>query len=312
MTKIANTVIYVFKFYFQKNLILKWNGNVLSIQNAYSLLLSAGSNCSFKQFRTYSYLVKLGFRVFKYDSKLNNNNYSSKDLTKLPEKSSRKTKSNNINKANNFKDTQLVNLSLRNNVNFPKITSSAWVMVSTPPKCYLPLNLQPKYDFYMFKITVSPVLTEITAMLSDYYSDGCIKKFFEKESIVYDSPITGMYPVYEKNISNTVQSSAVNTCEPRNKKLKLLQINEDSVPIAIHLMSPSLNDDSNNKDNFVTRKNSLPFNMNIMAASSSLNANLSNTEKKDLYNKQDKTKLSSTTTEDETFSMESCIPSNTI
>lgn len=292
-------------------MILKWNGNELSIQNAYSLLLSPGSNCTFKEFRTYSYLVKLGFRVFKYDSNLNNNSCNLKDLTKLPKKLTQKIKNNGINNPKNLKNTQFFNSCSNNNVTFPKITLADWVMVSTPPQCYLPHNIQPNYDYYMFKISVSPLLTEITAMLADYYSKDYIKKpFYEKESVVYDSPTTGMYPVYEKNIPNTANLSADNPYEPKQKKKKLMKINEDCLSVAISMTTSSPSDDLNDKENIEIGKDGLPFKINITTASS-LNVDTSNIDKSSSNSEQHKAETFNIVTEDEPILMESNIQSIT-
>ncbi|VVC35729.1 tRNA-splicing endonuclease, subunit Sen54, N-terminal [Cinara cedri] len=283
-----NKAIYLYPeeclFLLEKNsLILRWKGNELSFQNAFTLLLAEGSSCTYKQYKTYSYLKKMGFRVFKFDNKLNQNNCSLPNLTKLPEKSARKKNNNSVKNNQKFqkKNTHLVNSSLGDNVCFPKIAGTNWVVVSTPPQCYLPHNLQPCNNIYMFNITKGRHM-EITAMLSDYYSENYKKKpFFEKESIVYESPPTGMYPVYEKNIPKReelmVKAIEKNNYEPKKKKLKLLNTNKDDLPVAINLTSNLSYLVNANVTNTETK------NINTMTASSSfVNTNVTNTETKNI------------------------------
>lgn len=187
------------------------------------------NNCTFNQFRTYGYLVKLGFRVFKYDSKLKNDNYDPKNLTKLPEISAKKKKSN----INNFKIKNKTDISYcnRNIAPFPKLESSGWVVISRQPSIYLPLNVQPNYDVYSFNITIKSNSTIITEIIA-FYETIDFKKipFCPVESEVYESPLpTGKYPVYEKNILKIIKSENENNYEPQVKRFKQTKVEEDPI-----------------------------------------------------------------------------------
>ncbi|VVC42170.1 tRNA-splicing endonuclease, subunit Sen54, N-terminal [Cinara cedri] len=308
-----NKAIYLYPeeclFLLEKNnLILRWNGNELSFQNAFIQLLAEGSNCTFNQFKTYSYLKKMGFRVFKFDKTLIRKNVSLPNLTKIPEKSLR-IKDNVKNKTKfRRKNTHPVNSCLGNNESFPIIPGTNWVVVTTPPQYYLPHNLQPSNNVYMFNITKTPQNMKITAMLSDYYSENYIKKpFIEKESIVYESPTTGMYPVYEKNIPKReklkVKSVEENIYEPKGKKLKILNTNKDHLSAAVKMTS-TLSKDLNEEETIEIR------NINTITSSSVVNADVTNTETDYSISEQDKAESSKAVTKNKGFSIESTIPSH--
>lgn len=214
-------------------MILKWNKIKISIKNAYTLLLAPGNGCTFNQFRTYGYLVKLGFRVFKHDSKLRNDNYDQKNLTKLPEISSKKKKySTNNFRLNNKTEVSYCN---KNTVPFPKLESSGWVVISRQPSIYLPSNLQPNYDVYSFNITIKSNTTVITEMIA-FNETTDVKKvqFHPRESKVYESPLsTVIYPVYEKNIPKIIKSNYENIYEPQAKRFKQTKIEDDLLIVSM-------------------------------------------------------------------------------
>ncbi|XP_025415626.1 uncharacterized protein LOC112687240 isoform X2 [Sipha flava] len=220
-----------------KCLILRWNERKLSIKNAYALLLQAGSGCTFEQFRTYGYLVKLGFRVFKYNNELKNNNYHKNDLTKVPEIPYKKKK-DHVKKIRKF-DSLIC--TPNNRESFPKLKSTGWVVISRPESCYLPHNILPNYDTYSFNIAVSSNSIKIIKVVP-YYENMNLKKKkkFPKESMIYDSfLLTGNHPIYEKNILKTVKFDDTMYI-PQIKKLKL-----NSLPITINMSSSSLSEERN-------------------------------------------------------------------
>lgn len=232
-------------------LLLKWNGRILSIKNAYALLLAEGSGCTFKQFRTFSYLVKLGFRVFRHNSELKNNINDNEinNLTKLPETST-KRKSYNI-------KTDHKSYS-NDKVSFSGIVSTGWVTLSRPPQCYTPYNIQPDYDTYSFNITVSSDTLKITEVIS-FYETLDFKKmpFYPKPTIIYGSQPTGMYPVYEKITPKTKKSDEDIMYEPHVKKSKYSEIEKDGLSININIKSSSSNDASQSQ---VSNKDIYPMN----------------------------------------------------
>ncbi|CAH1708012.1 unnamed protein product, partial [Aphis gossypii] len=202
-----------------KCLVLKWNERKLSIKNAFSLLLAAGTGCTFEQCRTYGYLVKLGFRVFKHNNKLINNTHDSKDISKLPDVSTNRKKRNA-----NYRSTQTENIPKF----FKKITSpklkTYFELIYTPQSHYLPQNLQPVYDVYSYELAV--ISGSINIIDRRYFEEqiGLIGlENVETESIVYESKPIGMYPVYEKNIPQTIKLNDENIYEPSVKKLKLTE-----------------------------------------------------------------------------------------
>lgn len=181
----------------------------------------------------------MGFRVFKYDSKLRNDNYDPKNLTKLPEISSKKKKKG----INNFKIQNKTEISFcnKNVVPFPKLESSGWVVISKQPSIYLPLNLQPNYDVYSFNITIKSNTTLITEMIA-FYETNNLKKvpFCPRESKMYESPLsTGIYPVYEKNIPNIIKSDYENICEPPVKRFKQTKFEDDLIILNMTATSAS-------------------------------------------------------------------------
>lgn len=237
-----------------KGLLLKWNERILSIKNAYALLLEEGSGCTFKQFRTYSYLVKLGFRVFRHNSELKNNNNGDEinNLTKLPETLGRRKTYN----ANNIKID--CNSSSKDKVSFSGVKSTGWVILSRPPECYTPYNIQPDYDTYSFNITVSPDTLKITEVIS-FYETIDLKKppFYPKPMIIFDSNPTGIYPVYEKTTPETIQSYKEDMCEPRVKRLKYSEIVKDGLPIITKMTGSTA---SNIRNSHVSNSEIYPMN----------------------------------------------------
>lgn len=193
-------------------MILKWNKKVLSMQSAYNLLLKTGSGCTFEEFRTFSFLCKLGFRVFRHKKYLKNNSSDPKDLTKVPVISSKKkSNKNNYMKIENIKKPK----------SFPKI-ESGWVVIPKPPLYCIPYNIQPYYDTYTFNVSFISNSVVITDVIS-FFNTVDLKKtpFIENESMVYDDLKTiGKYPVYEMNICKTIKSIINDFYEPLIKRLK--------------------------------------------------------------------------------------------
>ncbi|XP_060842072.1 uncharacterized protein LOC132922522 [Rhopalosiphum padi] len=199
-----------------KCLVLKWNERKLSIKNAFSLLLAEGTGCTFEQCRTYGYLVKLGFRVFKHNNKLINKIYDAKDIPKLPDVSTNRKKRNG-----NYRSMQSENIPKF----FKKFPSperkTNFELVYTPLSHYLPQNLQPVYDVYSYELAV--ISGSIKIIDYKYFEKYNSLENVEKESIVYGSKPIGMYPVYEKNIPKTIKSNDENIYEPSVKKLKFTE-----------------------------------------------------------------------------------------
>lgn len=237
---------------FQKCLLLKWNGKKLSIKNAYALLLSAGSGCTFEQFRTFGYLVKLGFRVFRYNNELKNNGScdTMENLTKLPEIADKKYKYKQINEFDVH--------SSKDKIYFPELESINLITISRPPLNYLPFNLQPKYDNYSFTLTVSPDILKISKVISFSKTLKSEKNPFDKNIVLVECDLktpTGIYPVYEKTTPKMIKSDK-EIFEPQVKRLKT----EKYVP--------SL--DVNNSDyNIMFAMDGLPIINNVTASTSS-------------------------------------------
>lgn len=328
----------------QKCLILRWNERKLTIKNAYALLLKAGSGCTFEQFRTYGYLVKLGFRVFKYDEELKNNDYHPKDLTKYTEIPYKRKK----NIAKNIKKVDSSVCTSSDKVSVPKLESNGLVIISRPSSCYLPQNLQPNYDTYSFNITMSPNSSKITKVIPSYKTiDSKEKSIFSKGSIIYDSPQpTGRHPVYEKNILKTVKIDDTMYI-PQIKKFKPMGTEVNSLSITSNMPSSILNDEKHSNaskyvENMEIEKNSLLFYANIIdysmgnknnsyasnhkdssslnevhknlkdeetVVNSNLNLNLSNTIKT-FSNSEVEPSPSNTILEDEMINMRINLPSN--
>lgn len=194
---------------------LIWNNRNLSIKNAYALLLATGSGCTFRQFRTYDYLVRLGFRVFKYDSDLKLDDHNSKPITKQPEMTTKEKNKNMIGKK------IIKNPIEPKKVSLPNLKSN-WVIISRPPQNCCPLNIHPVYDVYSFNMCFCPN-PRITEMIS-FNETSNLKRspFFPTESIVCDSQPTGIYPVYEKSIPKTK-----NVYEPNVKRFKCMKTEEE-------------------------------------------------------------------------------------
>jgi len=199
-------------------LLLKWNERKLSIKNAFSLLLAAGSGCTFEQCRTYGYLVKLGFRVFKHDNKLTNNMYDSKDLLKLPDLSTKKKKRNpNYRSIQTEKSPKVFNKILSPNL------KTHCEIIFTPQSHYMPSNVQPFYDVYSYDLAVISGSIEIINFKS--FEKHISLDNLKKESLVHKSqPI---YPVYEKNIPQSIKSVEKNIYEPKVKKFKFTEIKKN-------------------------------------------------------------------------------------
>ncbi|XP_008183477.1 uncharacterized protein LOC100160892 [Acyrthosiphon pisum] len=203
-----------------KCLLLKWNERKLSIKNAFSLLLAAGSGCTFEQCRTYGYLVKLGFRVFKHDNKLKNNTHDSKDVSKLPDLSTKRKKKNA-----NYRSIQTENSPrVIKKIPSPKLKTHCEI-IFTPQSHYMPQNLQPLYDVYSYNLAVISGSVEIID--SKYFEEKTGLDNLKEESIMYKSQPIGMYPVYEKNIPQTIKSDEENIFGPRTKRLKFTEIKRD-------------------------------------------------------------------------------------
>jgi len=201
-------------------LLLKWNERKLSIKNAFSLLLAAGSGCTFEQCRTYGYLVKLGFRVFKHDNKLNNNTYDSKDVSKLPDPSTKRKRRNA-----NYRPIQTENSpKALKKIPSPKLKTHCEI-IFTPQSHYIPQNVQPFYDVYSYNLAVISGSVEIIDF--KYFEEKTALENLNNESTVYESQPIGMYPVYEKNIPQTIKSDEKNIFEPRIKRLKFTEIKKD-------------------------------------------------------------------------------------
>ncbi|XP_022173827.1 uncharacterized protein LOC111036200 [Myzus persicae] len=219
-----------------KCLLLKWNGKKLSIKNAFSLLLAAGSGCTFEQCRTYGYLVKLGFRVFKHDNKLKNNTYDSKDILKLPDVSTKRKKKNT-----NYRSIQTENYpKVIKKILSPKLKTHSEI-IFTPQSHYLPQNVQPFYDVYSYNLAVISGSTKIVDFKNFEEKTGL--ENLKKESIVYELQPIGINPEYEQNIPQTIMSNEKNIYEPRGKKLKLAVSEKDhSVKTLNMTTSTSMND----------------------------------------------------------------------
>jgi len=198
-------------------LLLKWNERKLSIKNAFSLLLAAGSGCTFEQCRTYGYLVKLGFRVFKHDNKLKNNMYDSKDVSKLPDISTkRKQKNANYRSIQTEKSPKVFN-----KIPSPKLKTHCEV-ISTPQSHYMPHNVHPYYNVYSYDLAVISGSVEIIDFKS--FEKQTSLENLKKESLVLKSQPIRMYPAYEKNILQTLKPDEKNIYEPRVKKFKFTEI----------------------------------------------------------------------------------------
>lgn len=199
---------------------LIWNNRNLSIKNAYALLLATGSGCTFRQFRTYDYLVRLGFRVFKYDSNLKPDDCDSKYVTKQPEI------------ATKVKNKNVIAKKIIKNPNEPKKVSlpnlkSNWVIISRPPQNCCPLNIQPVYDVYSFNMCFCP--NPRIAEIISFNETNDLKKspISQEESILYDSQPTGNYPVYEKSVPKTTNFDKQNIYEPKVKRFKSMRTEEE-------------------------------------------------------------------------------------
>lgn len=217
-----------------KCLILKWNERKLSIKNAFSLLLAAGTGCTFEQCRTYGYLVKLGFRVFKHNNKLINNTYDSKDISKLPDVSTNRKKRNA-----NYRSTQTENIpKLFKKIPSPKL-KTYFELIYTPQSHYLPQNLQPVYDVYSYELAV--ISGSINIIDRRYFEEQIGLDNVETESIVYESKPIGMYPVYEKNIPQTIKFNDENIYEPSVKKLKLTETKNVQSLITLNMSATTNN-----------------------------------------------------------------------
>lgn len=216
---------------FQKCLELTWKERILSIKNAYTLLLNHNDICTFEQFRTYSYLVKLGFRVFRHDrSLINTNNFDPKDLTKLPVNLKKKKFSNN---------KQMKNIQhSKKKVNFPKLNSGEIILLK-PPQSLTPNNIQLNCDTYSFNITVTPLATNITEFNSFRQSLSLKNNnFFFNDSTWHTVNPTVGYPVYEKNIVKFNKSKDPNFEDlmyvPPIKKPKCEQTEKLDFPVAFN------------------------------------------------------------------------------
>lgn len=219
---------------------LTWKGKKLSIKNAFILLLDFSSGCTFERFRTYGYLVKLGFRVFRHDKEIKNTNIMyPKDLTKRLA-STKKTNFTDNKQIKNVYDS-------KNKVAFPITNYSIWVMLSRPPPYLMPYNLLPKYDTYSFNVAVqSDGQTKITEVISHHKSNNFK---FPKLPIVYDLQSTGMNSVYEKNIPEIKTSMSYQNKDfsyvPPAKKSKRTKTEDICAPVKTSVTISTSNDKSN-------------------------------------------------------------------
>ena len=63
---------------------LSWNDLPLSIQHAYEVLILSGkSKCSLDEYRVYSQLVKLGYKLQRYNAKKNSDSKSSSTVKRI-------------------------------------------------------------------------------------------------------------------------------------------------------------------------------------------------------------------------------------
>jgi len=162
------------------------------------------------------------------------------NLTKLPETLvGRKTYN-----SNNIKYD--CNTSSKDKVSFSGVKSTGWVILSRPPECYTPYNIQPDYDTYSFNITVSPDSLKITEVIS-FYETIDFKKppFYPKPIIIFDSSPTGIYPIYEKTAPETIHSYKKDMCEPHVKRLKYSEIVKDDLSIITNMTGSTRSDISN-------------------------------------------------------------------
>lgn len=274
----------------QKCLVLTWKERKLSIKNAFALLLNFNSGCTFEQFRTYGYLVKLGFRVFRHNKNIKNTcSFDPKDLIKLPVKSKKKCISNKPIKNNQ---------DCKNKVTFSKLSSNQ-VVISRPPQWCMPYNVQPDYDTYLFKLVKSDGHIEITEMISSYKTKNLKNISFHPQTpIIYDLQPSGMYPIYEKNISKIKNLENDNQDKhlyyvPPIKKSKLVDNECKSLPIVTNITICTSNNKSNlhrlnsktdltikvlnsfnNKEHTEAEKNSSPAPLNVVVSTSNNKCNL--------------------------------------
>lgn len=276
----------------QKCLVLTWKEKKLSIKNAFALLLNFSSGCTFEQFRTYGYLVKLGFRVFRHNENIKNTcSFDPKDLIKLPVKSKKKKFISN----KPIKNDQ----GCKNKVTFSKLSSNQ-VVISRPPQWCMPYNVQPDYDTYSFKLAVkSDGHIEITEMVSFYETKNLKKISFHPQTpIIYDLQPSGMYPIYEKsipkikNLENDNQDKHLYYVPPI-KKSKLVDNESKSLPIITNITICTSNNKSNlhalnsktdltnkvlnnfnNKEHTEAEKDSSPAPLNVVVSTSNDEYNL--------------------------------------
>lgn len=268
-------------------MVLKCNGIQLSIKHAYTLLLKEG-DCTFEQFRTYGYLVKLGFRVFRHDAELKKTgSYNSENLTKKPEIPTKKKRC----KANDTRaDDEFY--CFKDKITFPELESTGWVIISRPPLCFTPYNIQPNYDVYSFNTTVCSNTIKITEVIS-FYESLDLKKtpFYPGKPIVYDSSPTGVYPMYEKNIKKNNRNIEQIMYEPQIKRFKFTKTETDVLSISSN-MTTSTNetnvcktvyginktnktiDDLKYEENMDTNVCDLPIITNVIASTLNIENNL--------------------------------------
>ncbi|XP_050540115.1 uncharacterized protein LOC126904851 isoform X2 [Daktulosphaira vitifoliae] len=144
-----------------KCLLLEENGKKFSIQSAYNTLLAENSGCTFEQYRTYAFLLKLGFRVFRHDKDLFNRNkieYGPQNLIIIRELpwSKKKLTCNNIPVSKNSNFYRKL---------FPK-HKNGWINLHKPPSKYLPSGLQPYYNTYSFNLCQKSNQLRIIEMIS--------------------------------------------------------------------------------------------------------------------------------------------------
>lgn len=210
-------------------MILTWNEKSLSIENAYAILLGPKSGCTFEQFRTYTYLVKLGFRVFKTDNELRNNSVIDPNdyLTRLPVIPYRKKEF-----IKDFLEKKKECLNLGSEMFFPKlVTGSSWLVLTRPLEKHLPYNVQPINDHYSFNICTSKTGTKITEVVTFRDRDEHLKRKppLKRENKVHQPQPTGAFPIYEKNMPETINSDNRNIDEPQVKRFKHMKTDEENL-----------------------------------------------------------------------------------
>lgn len=189
---------------------LRWKNKPLSIQKAYTLILSSKSNYTINYYRTYSYLVKLGFRVFRgLDDAAKQLNEQTDPIAAIDNSEDKKfVRQKSLSK---FQDRVFV----------PRVQPGLLKLV-TPHKDLLPYNLQPRGDYYSFNLSLSGSGLKIVQMKSIIYEHKEKTPFVENKTIVYKSQPSGVYPVYEENKPVVAENDDDVIYEPDIKRFKMV------------------------------------------------------------------------------------------